>query len=111
MTVEDLEIVDDEGMGEEGRFYACGDLAEVFWPGDFDHSNHAAEDKVRQVAIEAGAIELDDRSLHTPAGIVFLDSEMGMFECHAPTREPVVWILWVVRKIRAEHEKARKVLR
>lgn len=86
-------------------FYVFEDVAERFWPGDFDHGNHDAEERIIEAMVARGCervampYEPQSPACTTPAGVVGFDSESGMFECHAPTREPVEYVVGIIEEL------------
>lgn len=98
-------------------FYVFEDVAELLWPGTFDHSNHSAEERITERMIAKGCTttmqtftspQMAHTGYVTPAGVVAFDSESGMFECHSPERGPVEYVVSVIQELGAEYTTKRE---
>jgi hypothetical protein len=115
LNIEILEHDDRDAQGiEHARYYIFQDVAELFWPGEYDHDNHGATSKVKQALRDRGCgVTKRDGEVWwiTPVGEVAFDSESGCFECHAPAREPVEYVRNLIIGIKGQLDDHRNALR
>lgn len=103
----------DPGLGPEDRFYIFDDIAQMFWPNEFDKANHSAEEKVIDRLAERGYNRVMGQYMcyRTPWGDVHFDSESGAFECHSHSRAAVEHVRFVIFEIADEFDKHREALK
>ena len=93
-------------------------LADRFWPVDYDHGNHEAEELVRNELKSRGyGPLLQSRGWRVPGGMFQFDSESGGFCIFSSKRQPLEFVVSVIeemiaaRPVEVKHEDELTQLR
>ena len=117
-----MALVADSDRKDYYSFYY--NLADRFWPGDYDHGNHEAEELVRNELKSRGyGPLLQSRSTskwaewRVPGGMFQFDSESGGFCIFSSKRQPLEFVVSVIeemiaaRPVEVKHEDELTQLR